>query len=548
MSNRTQPGSVNLLTPFTALNDIHAEVLRLNTKLGDSDVKSDAKKKYQEELEKAETTIKRFGDRAGDFSIQRLFLDLATADISSLPASEISLGSMTPVQVTTFSVLLQQWLTENKSSGHTTLGYGLSIDKDKAKSYKVADILMPTWVEMQTYPYKASATDQPILGWTGDAARNCLTYCNMTENRLVSGERLLAWSGNFTTIDRDKERRVDGSAVIRRALFLDKFVLPMLHQYNDDMQIVASSMELLRDGPAGQRRFHWKYASFLGKNPQHTQYTDSYYNFRENQKDANLNQTTGRLFYEEARSRGYLGISHADGVSWSWSQNCDTGEKKEADDWTSPISWQDHFSGRNTSFSAVDIVPIPGQGRIRIQGYSEAKVTYGGEYTRLIQANLVYDGKITYVVYWQVDIVLESTQDKGITTKFENQHVFSFEDIRETGNNDGTSAISFVDTLKNNVEGMLNKKESIYKAINDSLVATGKFTHPAAGEFNLKDPMFNRQGDLLMTAQYIAPKKGSLQFSMPAIGAEVKQRDPTVDNSVKAVGDAIAELGKKGGK
>ena len=104
------------------------------------------------------------------------------------------------------------------------MGYGLAIDPAKASNYKVADVLMPTWVNLQTYPYKSDPGAEPKLGWTGDAARNCVTYCNMTEKREVQGERTLAWSGNFTTINPDKEKRVDGTAMIRKGLFLDKTI------------------------------------------------------------------------------------------------------------------------------------------------------------------------------------------------------------------------------------------------------------------------------------------------------------------------------------
>jgi hypothetical protein len=44
-------------------------------------------------------------------------------------------------------------------------------------------------------------------------------------------------------------------------------------------------------------------------------------------------------------------------------------------------------------YSAVDVVPIPGQGRIKIRGFTEAKVKYDGYYTRLFDSNLEYIGK-----------------------------------------------------------------------------------------------------------------------------------------------------------
>jgi len=44
-------------------------------------------------------------------------------------------------------------------------------------------------------------------------------------------------------------------------------------------------------------------------------------------------------------------------------------------------------------YSAVDVVPVPGEGRIKIRGYTECKVNYDGYYTRLFDPNLEYVGK-----------------------------------------------------------------------------------------------------------------------------------------------------------
>lgn len=180
------------------------------------------------------------------------------------------------------------------------MGYGLSVSPDKVDAFKVNEVLIPTSLGFQTYPYKATPTADPSLGWNGDAARNCLLYCNMSQSRQVQGDRYLPWGGNFTTINPDKEKRIDGTAIIRRGLFLDQFVIPMLRQYNDDMQIVAEtsklqlncliccssltlcSVEISRDGDAGQRRFHWQYKSNLGFNPAHPSWTDDYFQFQEN--------------------------------------------------------------------------------------------------------------------------------------------------------------------------------------------------------------------------------------------------------------------------
>ncbi|KAK7403329.1 hypothetical protein QQX98_010918 [Neonectria punicea] len=386
-----------------ALDNISNDVKRCETKLRDSNISPEDKTKLENELQRAKDTIERFGKPAGDFSIQRLFLDFATSDISSLSPTEQAMPGLNSSQVTAFAFLIQQWLTANKTSGQTTLGYGLAVDPTKATNYKVANVLMPTWVNMQTYAYKSDPAADPKLGWTGDPARNCVVYCNMTEERKVQRERTLTWSGNFTTINPDKEKRVDGSAVIRKGLFLDQYIIPMLRQYNDDMQIVARTS-----------------------------------------KDC-----SGSFFGTEQVNRLIM-------VSLILDLD------------------RDDVAG----YSAVDAVPVPGDGRIKIRGYTEGRVTYDGYYTRLVKSNLQYSGNIAAAAYWQVDIVIQSTENDGMKTSFENQGTFPFESHDERGfGNDRTSGRGFIDTLKNNIDSMMKEKESICKAIDDSLSATGKLTH-----------------------------------------------------------------------
>lgn len=133
----------------------------------------------------------------------------------------------------------------NKGSNKTILGYNLSVqNQDLKNNLKVANVLIPSSLNFNTYGYKQSPDAPIVLGWSGQADSNCLVYCNMTENRKVQGETLLQWSGNFTTSRmEDKATRTDGSLLIRRELFLDRFIIPILKQYNDDMQIVPSQSQ-----------------------------------------------------------------------------------------------------------------------------------------------------------------------------------------------------------------------------------------------------------------------------------------------------------------
>ncbi|KAK4167410.1 hypothetical protein QBC43DRAFT_141549 [Cladorrhinum sp. PSN259] len=534
-----------------ACNDVHAEVLRIVTKLGDSNVDPRKKASLEAQLARAKNTIEKFGKQAGDFSIQQLFVNFATANISSLSQSELELPGLDPAQVTSFSFLLLQWLTANKTSNNTTLGYGLAVDPAKKSYFKVADCLIPTSVNLQTYPYKGTPTADPKLGWTGEATRNCLVYCNMTANNQVSGERTLAWSGNFTTIHPDKESRVDGTAIIKRQLFLDRFVVPMLCQYNDDMQLVATKMEIMRDGEAGQRRYHWSYGAELGHHPSYPDWTSDYFQFRQNSEGAALGGLDNRKFFDRAKQDGFDAVTRAEGVSWSWSRFCSTELKQDNQDWHRPqyiIDWADHLSGQTKSDSTVHVVPVPGEGIIKIRGYTQATVVFDGYYTRLFESNLEYKGDVGVYAHWQVDIVCSSSEQDGMRCRAENERVFKYSvnEVKGVPENEN-NADNFIKTLMDSLDSMLEKKESICQAINDALSATGKFSHPAAGSFDFRDPIFNRRGDLLVTAEYKAPVQNGL-FQTPEIGNGARQRAPgDVGKHVSAEGDTTAPIGKKGG-
>lgn len=228
-------------------------------------------------------------------------------------------------------------MAENKSENKSVIGYGIAMDKgEKKKELKVADCLIPTYLVINTYGNRATLESDVQMGWSGDGDRNCVVYCDMTEGRKVSGELMLQWSGNFTSAAMaDKERRVDGSMCLRRGLFLDKYVIPMLKQYNDDMQIVpkhskkpasfailspdfSDQVTFSRDGSAGGRRYHWNFDAVLGYNQEHPDWNESYFDFSENPaagkedrfQKSMLTHFIGGIFYgNQSRSEIWVGAA-----------------------------------------------------------------------------------------------------------------------------------------------------------------------------------------------------------------------------------------------
>lgn len=240
--------------------------------------------------------------------------------------------------------------------------------------------------------------------------------------------------------------------------------------------------------------------------------------------------------YSEARQQGFDAVESAQGVSWSWSKSYDTGEKKQDESWP---TWPDWLSGKNTSIEPECVSKFPAEDRIQAtalwmsfqsqalvlsncavtpshQSHSTAftsgflqttMITRAGK-TSSIAAGLMLKltcPRVAVYYYWQVDIVVSSTEKEGIRCGFQNQKGLKFSNLEEKGipQNESKSG-AFIKTLHEELDKMLEGKGSICKAINDSLNSTGRFQHPACGEFNFMDPMFNYRGDILTAARYKA--------------------------------------------
>ncbi|KAL8692991.1 MAG: hypothetical protein Q9218_002080, partial [Villophora microphyllina] len=552
-------------------------------------------------LQANEEAIKKFGNRAGDYSIQRLFIDFTSkaalncafpldswliisnseANYSEFQRQHTVTTGLPSEAETSFSLLmgkctaprLHHGLAKNKKEDQSVIGYGLAVEKeDVAKALKVANCLVPTQLVLNTYGYKAKPSSEIPLGWSGDADRNCVVYSDMTEGREVQGERMLRWSGNFTSAaTADKERRIDGSMCLRRGLFLDRYIIKLLPQYNDDMQIVPEYMNLTRDGGAGQRRYHWTFGAKLGYNKDHSDWQDSYFNLTENAKvdlvkvmldsmlirvqGASLSSIYADPAYANGHISGFDAVKSTTGVSWSWDKREGKSPDNINEDWTGIIKWTDHCSGSMQAWTHVDVIPVPGQNKLKLRGISKIIVKMDGYYTRLTDDNLDYKAEYIVAAFWQVDYAVEHGAD-GLGCRVDKSDCFvriedswASGDFKEHASGDAKGD-DFTKRFKTELPKMLKEKDAIAKAMNDSLNATGKFTHPATGSFNLYDPMFNDNGDLLASVRYNAPsKKDKLNVvRMPVVGDEVKQPGPSDPSKAIAIkGDVTAPmLGKKG--
>ena len=117
--------------------------------------------------------------------------------------------------------------------------------------------------------------------------------------------------------------------------------------------------------------------------------------------------------------------------------------------------------------------------------------------------------RIIVAAFWQVDYAVIQGSD-GLGCKVDKSDcfvrtedsVFS-QDFKTHASGDAKADV-FMAKFKEEIPKMLKAKDAIAQAINDSLNATGKFTHPATGSFNLYDPVFNNNGDLLASVRYNA--------------------------------------------
>jgi len=134
----------------------------------------------------------------------------------------------------------------------------------------------------QCYNYRSKFDGCPNgeegFGKYGD--RNCLLYCECLEFHSRPQSYSLLHQGNFTTLayqDRGLSNIVDGTLVVSRNMFLEKFILPLIQPLNKAIELNhKESRAWMSD--IGQPGF--QYGWNLAGDPEHPDSADPIYEFK----------------------------------------------------------------------------------------------------------------------------------------------------------------------------------------------------------------------------------------------------------------------------
>ncbi|KAF4954224.1 hypothetical protein FGADI_5437 [Fusarium gaditjirri] len=194
-------------------------------------------------LKKMAQVPKRIRDQIltpGSYSVDQLLVDFGTAEIISLaPERTVVTGFSTPKEADmakgSISVLVSKWLTAlkgiNNSGSHNILGYAVKADNASAIP-KSAPSFPPTSLRLQTINYRPNGD---VSKSATDHDHNAFLFTEMTEFRDMPTADL-QWSGDWFY------ESIGGTMVISRRVFWEKFMLEKLKVTNQALFLAAKKV------------------------------------------------------------------------------------------------------------------------------------------------------------------------------------------------------------------------------------------------------------------------------------------------------------------
>jgi hypothetical protein len=170
----------------------------------------------------------------GSYGVEQLLIDFGTADTMSFnwdrsvvtgfddKNSEVAARDV-------ISLFVSRWLTKIKSTegNHNVLGYAVKVDKDQSKNIpKSNPDFPPTAVRLQTINFRPEGKEDKVSPSDG---RNAFLFTEMTGHdgpTRLQATKDLPWSGDFFYDS------LGGTLVMSRRIFWNKFIKERLHGVN----------------------------------------------------------------------------------------------------------------------------------------------------------------------------------------------------------------------------------------------------------------------------------------------------------------------------
>ncbi|KAF2867059.1 hypothetical protein BDV95DRAFT_182569 [Massariosphaeria phaeospora] len=134
-------------------------------------------------------------------------------------------GDMAFAQLNTFLVF---WANDLHAGGLTTVATQFrapaAASDVRGSSFPVNEMVLQTSPYILDVPGE-TGYKQGVVSLDDPGSRNCICYCELiSEHTLEASKRVLPVSGNFSTVGKSKEDRIDGTFVLSRNLFFERFL------------------------------------------------------------------------------------------------------------------------------------------------------------------------------------------------------------------------------------------------------------------------------------------------------------------------------------
>ncbi|KAL8808951.1 MAG: hypothetical protein Q9200_003857 [Gallowayella weberi] len=426
---------------------------------------------------------------AGDYSIQRLFFDFTTADIANFLESKSKFFTSTgPIAYKdlpkslqpAFSLVLNKWVEVLQDQVIDICYHGTAPDKSSIVN-PIAPSFPPEDVLFQTYPFKnpnGAAISE------ADKSMNALLYLE-TCIKPVPTNTLLNWTGNFITNGDDGKANVNGSMFISRKLFFERFLLPLLKEFNLRSQITPTSAKNWIDGL--MFKFQWGFMS--GWDPAHTSVSDSYYDWTSNipnrkftwsKTKADAKDNAGSTGF--MRSRLTVKGDTTNELSWEAGGHELTLKVKShyrQETWNEQIGiTNDTHVDVNVGFTMLLVFQSISKGVLQINTYYP-----------LANGQSRYNTKFSDAVW--------TTGDTSASSIWDSKPADKQQDIKNRWIASMGGDKWFTERMKN-------------------VLSAHRFVFPGNGTFSFSDPMFNKNGDLIVSLAYDGLTKPPLTSNIGA--------------------------------
>jgi hypothetical protein len=377
----------------------------------------------------------------GEYSVSQLLIDFGTPDLIQYDRSKSVTPGLKDFDKEYFlDKFMKEYLTSLKKSGKTVLGYAITVPVPKVANPR-APSFPPTLLKYQTMCYKPTSGER-----TGPMGLDMFMFLEMTGENPKFPDGPLRMSGSWVIPG------VTATMAICKENFWDKYLFAHLKSFNGAVLNLANRLKVCVEKEEQLRAnetFPWS--------------------------------TTGGA-RPSNDSLNWSIVSN--GADFSWKGRFITNDLTVDTDFKTDVRWS---TGSN-------------QIKLNVHVHLEKQESSGGSSDP--ESRSV---PITYVTHIYVDreitLALNSVLDGGL-------EVYVQEDapkVRAEGHKNwlffDLSSGQVPERMKKHVEArMVN--ESLAEGIKQALNGQQNFVFPGGGTFIMRDPVFNKEGDLLIGLNY----------------------------------------------